>query len=276
MSKLVYLVTGSNRGIGREVVKQIASKKPNAVVIVTSRIDGDAQKELEAINKEIGPGKAELVAHQLDVTNEESVKKCVEFVKSKYGGLDVLINNAGYAVAGSGFDEQIARTTSSVNYFGVKNVTRAFLPIVKANGRIITVSSGAGELGSSYSTSIKQRFMKEDLSLKELDGLAEEFFLAVGAGTSDQQGWPHSTYKVSKALVNGFMRNQHREASLSNDVRLKSIFWASLCPGWVQTRMAPKGTKTVEQGVDTPVWLATTDEKVPNGRFWRDRKEIDW
>jgi len=276
MSKLVYLVTGSNRGIGREIVRQIAIKKPDSVVIITSRVPSDGETEAQAISKEIGPGKAKLVAHQLDVTNDESVAKCAEWVKASYGGLDVLINNAGYAIHGDGFDEEIARTTSGINYFGVKRVTNAFLPLMKSNGRIVTVSSSAGVLGTSYSADLKKRFLKEDVSVKELDDLAEEFFLAVRAGTSDKNGWPHSTYRVSKALVNGFMRYQYRTTSTSSDPRVKSLFWGTLDPGWIKTRMAPSGSGTVEQGADTPVWLATTEEKLENGRFWKNQKQIEW
>jgi len=275
MSKLIYLVTGANRGIGREIVRQLTQKDPQGVVILTSRIESDGHSEAESIKKELG-GKGNVVAHALDVTSDESVKKIADFVKQTYGGLDVLINNAGYAVQGSGFDEEIARTTSGVNYFGVKRVTTALLPLIKQNGRIITVSSGEGELANRYSDAIKKRFLKDDISIKEIDDLAEEFFLAVRAGTFDKDGWPHSTYKVSKALVNAFVRHQSRSSSLSSDPRVKSLFWASICPGYVQTRMAPRGVKTVEQGADTPFWLATTTDKVASGKFWRERKEIAW
>lgn len=276
MSKVVYLVTGANRGIGREIVRQLAMQRPQSVVILASRVEADGKTEADAITKEIGPGKAEIVSHQLDVTNDDSVKKIAEWVKSSYGGLDVLINNAGYAIKGDGFDEEIARTTAAVNYFGVKKVTEAFLPIMRPQGRIITVSSSAGILGDSYSAELKKRFLKEDITVKELDELAEEFFVAVRDGVSDQKGWPRSTYKVSKALVNGYIRNKHRETSTSSDPRLQSLFWAALCPGWIKTRMAPSGPGKVEDGADTPVWLATTDEKLENGRFWKDRKQIDW
>jgi len=256
-------------------VRQIAQKKPEAVVILTSRVDEEGQNEANALKKELG-GKSNIVAHQLDVTSDDSVKKVVNFVKEKYGGLDVLVNNAGYAISGSGFDEQIARTTSGVNYFGVKRVTAGLLPLIRQNGRVINVSSTAGQLGNSWSAALKKRLLKEDITIKEIDDLAEEFFQCVRNGTSDEQGFPHSTYKVSKALVNAYVRNQYRAAQSSNDARLKSIFWAALCPGWVQTRMAPKGTKTVDDGADTPVWLATTTDKLENGKFWIDRHQQDW
>lgn len=79
---------------------------------------------------------------------------------------------------------------------------------------------------------------------------------------------------MSKALVNGYVRMLARD--YMSDPR--HLFFATLCPGWVKTRMGGESASlTVEQGVDTPVWLATADmTDVPNGAFWHRRTQQPW
>lgn len=82
----------------------------------------------------------------LEVTVKDSVEKAAQYMLKK-GGCDVLICNAGIAYKGDTFDEPKARHTFEVNYFGVKSCLEAFCPIMKKDGRIITVSSRAGDFG---------------------------------------------------------------------------------------------------------------------------------
>ena len=95
-----FLVTGGNRGIGREIVRQLAQKGKH--VILTSRNKNDGIETIEELNKE---GLQNIVYHQLDVTSDESVESVKKFIQNTYpGGIDVLINNAGYASKGIKFD----------------------------------------------------------------------------------------------------------------------------------------------------------------------------
>ena len=56
----------------------------------------------------------------------------------------------------------------------------------------------------------------------------------------------------------------------------KNILVNAVCPGWVRTDMSPNGTRSMEEGADTIVWLATLPDGGPNGGFFRDRKPILW
>jgi len=77
-------------------------------------------------------------------------------------------------------------------------------------------------------------------------------------------------YSLSKASLNALT------IMFSNELKSKGIKVNAMCPGWVKTDMGgPNAPRDVSQGADTAVWLATETE-IPTGKFFRDRKEIDW
>jgi len=196
-----------NRGIGLEIVRQIALKK-TCTVILTSRDIAEAQGALQDVRDSLSEkqSSSEVQYHQLDVTDSNSVQKLADWIAQQFGGLDVLINNAGYASHGSEINEKIARYTTGVNYFGVKNVTSKILPILRKNGRVITVSSTAGLLKKRYSNDKKARLLAPNITEEQIDELATEFINHVIKNTYSVNGWPSSTYMVSKVLVNAYTR----------------------------------------------------------------------
>lgn len=89
-----------------------------------------------------------------------------------------------------------------------------------------------------------------------------------GGSMSDAVGGWAAVYCVSKTLLNAITRQ------LANELSSREIAVNAVCPGWVRTDMGGKSApRSVEQGVATAVWLATT-ETVPSGKFLRDKKEI--
>eukprot|EP01121_Diplochlamys_sp_Union-15-3_P008504 TRINITY_DN2256_c0_g1_i3.p1 TRINITY_DN2256_c0_g1~~TRINITY_DN2256_c0_g1_i3.p1 ORF type:complete len:105 (-),score=17.79 TRINITY_DN2256_c0_g1_i3:167-481(-) len=84
----IIIVTGANRGIGKEIVKQLAKQKNNTVVL-TSRDKKEGEEALHDINEK------NVVLRQLDIQSDSSINDISEWIKSEYGTFDVLINNAG-------------------------------------------------------------------------------------------------------------------------------------------------------------------------------------
>ena len=97
------------------------------------------------------------------------------------------------------------------------------------------------------------------------------------AGNDRAQGWPGTTYGVSKAAVHALTRVCARDvAALVPDATGVTV--NVCCPGWCKSDMAgwDKPTKTAAEGADTPVWLALGGAGAATGRFFSDRKERGW
>lgn len=135
------LVTGANKGIGFEVVKQLLSL--NYRVILTSR---NEERGLEAINK-LKKYADNLLFVQMDVGDEKRVKRAAVEIQSKKIKIDVLINNAGLLLDSKSINEvslEAIHTTLNVNTIGPILVIQNFLSLLNENARIINVSSGLG------------------------------------------------------------------------------------------------------------------------------------
>uniref|UniRef100_A0ACD5ULM4 Uncharacterized protein n=1 Tax=Avena sativa TaxID=4498 RepID=A0ACD5ULM4_AVESA len=175
----VAVVTGANKGIGLEICRQLASN--GVTVILTARDEKRGAAAIDALRELRLAG---VVFHQLDVREPSSAARLADFVKDKFGKLDILVNNAAIlgvttvdiggpesaaiqeAVASEKFASMSAmerlewlnqRITETyvegedclrTNYDGTKNVTEALLPLLLAssNARVVNVSSSMGLL----------------------------------------------------------------------------------------------------------------------------------
>ena len=154
----IAVVTGANRGIGREVARQLADQ--GDVVYLTARRLADAATAVA----ELGAA-TNLHAHQLDVTDTASIDRLAATVEAEHRRLDILINNAAILYdtwqRASTADLSVVHEALETNLFGVWRVTLALLPLLRRSehGRIVNVSSGAGSLTQmgagtpAYSTS---------------------------------------------------------------------------------------------------------------------------
>lgn len=143
MDKKIILITGANRGIGKEIARQMAML--NWQVVVAAR----KQDAAEAVASMIG---YDAIPVQLDVRSEESVQAAVQIVADKFGRLDVLVNNA--AIMGNAPMRSFAlpeiEAAMHTNFFGPIRASKYFMPLLKksTDARIINLSSGMGELDS--------------------------------------------------------------------------------------------------------------------------------
>ena len=175
MANKIALVTGSNRGIGFTVVKQLLEK--GFTTILTARDSADGKKATEKLID-----KGDLHFHQLDVNDAESIAEIKQRILEKFGRLDVLINNAGINYdseeRASTVDLENVKHTIETNLFGPWRMCQAFVPLMKENGygRIVNVSSGAGAMNEmsagtpAYSTSKTALNVLTIKLAKELEG----------------------------------------------------------------------------------------------------------
>lgn len=136
---------------------------------------------------------------------------CVEpcrWIEAEYKGLDILVNNAGFAYKGNTFGAEEARITIATNYEGTRAVTEALLPLLRPSpegARVVNVSSQAGLL-SIVGPDLRVRLAAPDLTLAQLDELAEEFVAGIKDGSFASKGWPRSMYGISKILESAYTR----------------------------------------------------------------------
>jgi NAD(P)-dependent dehydrogenase (short-subunit alcohol dehydrogenase family) len=226
----IAMVSGANRGIGREIARQLAGM--SITTFLGSRDEEKGRAAAEGIDGDVH-------ARQLDVTDEKGIAQLARDVEEEFGRLDVLVNNAGISIDkgqhGVDADLDVVRETLEMNLFGAWRLCEAFVPLMQRNryGRIANVSSGMGALND------------------------------MGGGSP--------AYCVSKTSLNALT------CILASELRGTGILVNSVCPGWVQTDMGGSGaSRSVEEGVDTPVWAATLPNNGPTGGFFRDRREIPW
>ncbi len=146
MNPKVALVTGANRGIGFETVRQLL--KRGYFTILTSRRETDGKAALAKLRRYSD----RLCYQQLDVGDDKSVAQAAAAVRQQFGRLDILINNAGinYDTWQNAVDAdlEVVQDTLNVNLLGPWRTCQAFIPLMRSNGygRIVNVSSGSGSL----------------------------------------------------------------------------------------------------------------------------------
>ncbi|WP_136590376.1 SDR family NAD(P)-dependent oxidoreductase [Salinigranum halophilum] len=175
----------------------------------------------------------------LDVTQEGDVEAAVDGIFEEVGRLDVLVNNAG--VIGPDGDIVAAPTaeldrTLAVNLRGPMLLCKHAVPLLLQHDGGRVVNVSSG-MG------------------------------VIGDGQSGGT----SAYRISKTGLNGL--TAYLEGEYGDD----GLIANSVCPGWVRTELGGEDApRSVEEGAETPVWLCRFRPGAPSGKFWREKRVIDW
>ncbi|KAJ2949637.1 hypothetical protein O0L34_g15562 [Tuta absoluta] len=271
MAGKVAAVTGSNKGIGLAIVRELC-KRGVSTVYLTARDGTRGIEAVETLKKEGFKPKF----HQLEVTDKASVQKFADHLRQKHGGLDILINNAAV------INEDWQKTTYedslrviNTNYKSLLIVQEYLFPILKDNARVINISSDAGHISNLSNTYWIDRLTKKDIQVKDINAFVDWFLDSVKNGTLDVKdfiGVPSIiAYRVSKVAASALTIVQQNEIG-------RNISVHSIHPGFVQTDMTQnQGQLTIEQAAQAPVYLALDlDQAVKGGYFWYDKSQKDW
>ncbi|KAF3008823.1 hypothetical protein E8E13_010709 [Curvularia kusanoi] len=283
----VGVVTGANKGIGLAIVRQLALQFPKSplnngpvLIYLTARDKGRGEAALKQLEQDsqlqqakalkAHGGLAEIKYHQLDITDEASIKTLAKHLKESHtDGIDFVINNAGIAL--NGFDSNIVKETLHTNYYNTMLASRSFLSLLKPTGRIVNVASTSGAL-SKYSDAVRTRFLDAKTE-DDVTAIMRDFATAVEQGREKDAGFPSAAYAVSKAGCIAGTKALARQEKEGGSKRLIN----ACCPGYVNTDMTKgNGTKTPDQGAQTPVLLALQDLGGKTGEFWKDEKIFEW
>ena len=232
------LITGANKGLGREIARQLGHK--GYVVWLGCRDAERGEKAAAELRKE----GLEVHVLALDVTDDASVKAAAIIFGKANDSLDVLVNNAGVATGGyaapSAASLDDMRAVYEVNVFGPVRVTQAFLPFLRqaGQGRIVMMSSSLGSIG-------------EQLDM-----------------TSGTYGVNLLGYNSSKSALNMIT------VAFAKELAAHGIKVNAANPGYVATDLNDnQGYRTVEQGAAIAVHLATLGPMGPTAGFFNDGSE---
>lgn len=146
----IALVTGANRGIGLEIVRQLGER---GISVWLAARDNDAGEEAAESLRKAG---LDIRFVQMDVEEVKSIRSAVKTVSALVDHLDILINNAGVLLDEStnilDVAPDVVHHTISINTLGTLFVTQSFLPLLARGSRVVNISSGAGEIGEGMST----------------------------------------------------------------------------------------------------------------------------
>jgi carbonyl reductase 1 len=223
------LITGTSRGIGREVARTLVA---------------EGWRVLSGVRdpKTAPPGTQ---AEGLDVGDAASIEALAERLRARNERLDALVNNAGV------YSGAAKRLIWDVNVLGPLRLTRALEPLLAPNARVVMVTSGLGRL-SDQSRSLVERLSNPDLSLADLERLAEE---APGG------------YGASKAALSAMAR------VFAQALKPRRILVNAINPGWCRTDMGGAGApRSVEQGAASVLWGVRLARGGPTGGVFKDGK----
>jgi NAD(P)-dependent dehydrogenase (short-subunit alcohol dehydrogenase family) len=241
-AKKIALVTGGNKGIGLEIVRNLAGA--GCKVLLGAR---SAERGKEAVRQLKQAGTEDVHVLLIDVTRQEIITAAAKQIESEYGRLDILMNNAGINLRGDGLpgsaDVGVVQKIFDTNFFGALRVAQTMLPLLRksAAGRIVNISSGLGSLTFNSDPAWTGRDVK-----------------LIG-------------YNASKAALN--MLTVH----LAYEVRDTKIKVNSANPGYTKTDLNDnQGTQPVEVGAIEAIRLALLDDDGPTGQSFSKDGPDPW
>ncbi|KDP42906.1 hypothetical protein JCGZ_23848 [Jatropha curcas] len=289
------VVTGANKGIGLETVRQLASQ--GVTVVLTAR---DEKRGMDATSMLHNMGLTNVVFHQLDVLDPVSTECLANFIKNRFGRLDILVNNAG--ASGVVVDEDRLRALNidpetwlsgkainmiqeviittyekaeeclNTNYYGVRRVTEALIPLLQlstSGARIVNVSSLRGELRRIPSEELRNELNDiETLTEEKLEAILKRFLRDLKENSLQAGGWSLMlpAYGISKATLNAYTRVLAK--------RYPNMLINCVHPGYVNTDINwHTGPMPVEDGAKGPVKCALLPDGGPTGCYF-DQTEV--
>lgn len=278
----VAVVTGSNRGIGNGLLRELA--KSGMTTVLTDK--DDTRAAVAALQAD---GLGDFVhSHPLDVTSSSSVAAFSSWLKETLGGFDILINNAGIWPKGHSYED--AKAVIGVNYQGARAVTEALIPLLRPGGRILNVTSRTGFYQRLRDEKVKKQLGDvESLDLETLDSITQKYLEDIKAGESEKGGWILAQgvapqYAESKMLLSAYTLVLSKSLQTQNPADQKA-FACAFCPGFIETDMTRElnivglPLLPLEVGVDTGAWLALLPKEefaTKNGKFFAERMEYPY
>lgn len=239
MTRKVAVITGSHKGLGYAIARQLAQKE-DIQVIITSRNLQDGISAQQRLANEGLQGDV----HALDVTSATSVKEFITWLQESYNRVDILVNNAGVnptmqpqeaSLLTVDMDTMLA--TFNTNVLAVARITQSLIPLMQVNnyGRIVNVST----------------------EMASLNSMGSDYYPLA------------PSYRLSKVGLNGLT------AIFAKELQGTNVLINAYSPGWMKTDMGGSDAPfTADEGAETAVYLATLPDGGSQGGFFAEMRKF--
>ena len=272
----VIVITGANKGLGFELAKRLLKNSSKSIIVMTSRNETLGKEAHTKLAEQFPASRESLHYHVLDVTKRETYGPFLDWIKEKFGKIDVLVNNA--AICGVNElspDYKVPHSDAlkiiGTNFISTKEFTEYVLPSLASDGKIINISSTYG-FDDKPIKALYKRFADPNFQSKEFEEIYNAYFETAKKQNFEEAGVPTSAYKISKALLSGW--TYRLKDSLTGEQQAFSV-----CPGWCKTDMGSQNaTLEAEEGTITTEYLINQPYKAnkeTNGKFFKDCKELE-
>lgn len=278
MMDKVALVTGSNQGLGFALVEALCENLgPKSSVYLTAR---NGTRGEEAVGQLRDRGLSPTF-HLLDVTDDASVAALAETIRTRHGGVDIVISNAAARISPDLSQSEQVRLFVNTNNHGAFRMIRAFGPMLRDNARFLVVASSFGSL-RNLSPSLHEKFDVTTRSLEDIEKLMDEYVHLVETGQAKAHQWPewiNVPSKIAQVASTKIMARLMRE-----DASRRGILINAVCPGMVDTEASRpwfadmSSAQSPAQAAIDVVWLATLPPRTetPYGELVQHREVLPW
>ncbi|XHS78559.1 SDR family NAD(P)-dependent oxidoreductase [Burkholderiaceae bacterium UC74_6] len=274
------IVLGSTRGIGRALVKRLAAELGrDSQVYLTARSDEDGQR----VVAELGAEGVAVDYRIFDLADPAAPARLAAELKQRHGGVDIVVQNGAAMPTPGAPAATDARAMVEANSHGTLRVLRAFLPILRANGRIVVVASSLGVL-AQLPESLRGRFDTTRGDPDAINAAMDDYVASVEAGTAQAQGWPAWVNVPSKvgqvAATRAFARQVLRNGQLPPGALINianpSVTLTDATRGFMGSVFRPEDAQTPDEAAVSLAWLATLapGASAPYGELVEHRRVI--
>jgi len=237
-SRKLAVVTGANRGMGFETCRQLGRLGYRVVLTARDFTAGkDAANKLKSEGLEVEP-------FQLDLTRPEEIARLVMIARRDWGQVHTLVNNAGI---------YLERNATAIG----KNISvfDSRMEVI----RTILESNALGPLSLSQGI----------ISMMRENNYGRVVNLSSGMGQLSEMYGGAPGFRLACVCTNAITR------IFAHELKGTNVLVNSVDPGWVRTH-TKEATRSIEEGVETTIWLATLPDGGPSGQFFRDKQPIAW
>lgn len=274
----IALVTGANQGLGLALVRGLCRELGTGGTVYLTARNAERGQEACALLKSEGLSPQFL---PLDVTDSASVQAAADTVRSRHGGIDIVIQNAAARITKDvPQSEQVAGFIDTNNH-GTLRLLEAFTPLLRDGARLIVVASSFGSL-RNLDPRLHARFEGDGLTLQGVEHALDDYVAAVRAGTAQAAGWPDWINVPSKVGQVASVRVLARDKVA--EFRRRGILINAACPGLIDTEASRpwfddmSNAATPDEAAKDVIWLATLPAGTtePYGELVRHRKPRAW